>query len=122
MPLRLRRELQHSIFSSSTSGAGQTIPGMSAVAGLFTSIYAFIITAAGTTAVTVTFQDNASSPVIQSQAFQFGATALPLVVHPFNNGSNCDPLFITSVPGLIFQINLSAAVQVNADIWWLQGV
>lgn len=95
------------------TAAGGTIPVVAAVANQRAGIYRMILTVA--TTVTVTIQDTGSNAL--SEPFAFGASGGSIVLDTPVNG---DPWWQSST-GLGLQLNASAAVQVSADIWYLQG-
>jgi hypothetical protein len=95
------------------SAAGGTLAVVAAVAGQRAGIYRMILTTPST--VTVTIQDTGSNPL--SQAFAFGASGGSIALDTPVNG---DPWWQSNA-GLGLQLNLSAAVQVSADFWFLQG-
>lgn len=113
MSLRPVSEALHAIVSST---ALNTTPAViaSAIAGQRARIYRIVITAAA--AVNVTVQDTGNNAL--SAPLQFVGTApLPIVLNVAYNG---DPLWQSGV-GLGIQLAASAAVQVNADVWYQQG-
>jgi hypothetical protein len=103
-------ENQHTIINSA---AGGTLPVVPAVAAQRVGIYRMILTVPS--AVTVTIQDTASTPL--SEPFAFGASGGTVVLDIPINGD----MWFQSGLGLGVQLAVSAAVQVSADIYWLQG-
>jgi hypothetical protein len=102
-------ETAHAIVSSAAGGVLAVAP---ALAGSRSSIYKLILVTSG--AVTVTIQDTASTNL--SAPYAFGASGGTLVVDTQING---DPWWQTGI-GLGLQLNASAAVNVAADIYYLQ--
>jgi hypothetical protein len=102
-------ETNHTIINSS---AGGVLPVAAALANNRSSIYALILTTPS--AVTVTVQDTAS--VALSQPFAFGANGGAVTVDIKTNG---DPWWQSAL-GVGLQLFASAAVQVSADVYWLQ--
>jgi hypothetical protein len=102
-------ETAHAIVSSA---AGGTLPVVSALANNRSAIYKLILVTSG--AVTVTIQDTNS--VALSAPYAFGTSGGTLVVDTQING---DPWWITGI-GAGLQLNASAAVNVAADIYYLQ--
>jgi hypothetical protein len=109
VPLHLGSECSHNLFSSAGIG---TVVAIAAVASQSAAIYRMILTCAG--ACSVTLQDTTG--VALSQVFAFGASGGSITLDIPVNG---DPWW-QSVAGRGIQINQSAAVQVSADIWFLQ--
>lgn len=110
MSLRSISECSHVIINSA---AGGTLAAVAAVSGQRVGIYRMILTVA--TTVTVTVQDTANAAL--SQPFAFGSSGGSITL---DTPINWDPWW-TSALGLGIQLNASVAVQVSADIWWLQG-
>ena len=111
MPLRSISECAHAIISSA---AGGTIPAIPAVAGNSVNLYRMLLTIAG--AASVAIQDTNGNNL--SQAFTFPASGGAITLDTQING---DPWFSASM-GLGMQLLVSAAVQINVDIWYLQSV
>jgi hypothetical protein len=109
VPLHLGSECAHVLFSNNTIASTVAIP---AVASQSAAIYRMILTCAA--ACNVTIQDTTA--VALSQVFAFGASGGSITLDIPVNG---DPWW-QSVAGRGIQINQSAAVQVSADIWYLQ--
>ena len=113
MSLRTFSETSHAIISN--GGASGTTAIVAASGTTRCSIYKMILTTAG--AVSVTIQDTTA--VALSQVFAFGANGGSITIDiPINN----EPWFGPTVAGRGLQFNISAAVQVSADVWYLQGV
>lgn len=102
-------ETQHTIVSSA---AGGTLAITGAVAGLRSSIYRMILTSSG--AVTVTVQDT--NAVALSAPFAFGTNGGAVILDIQVNGD----AWFQSGYGVGLQFNASAAVQVSADVYWMQ--
>ena len=112
MGLNLLRSTQlgHVIVNSAASGA---LAITAASAGTFARIYRVILVTGGAT--TITFQDTGPNAISAPFAFS-GAGSLVL-----DEQISGDPWFQATTAGLGLQLNNSAAVQVSADIWYLQG-
>jgi hypothetical protein len=110
VPLHLGSECLHLIFSN--GGASGVTAAIPAVAGQTAAIYRMILTCVG--ASNVTIQDTTA--VALSQAFAFSASGGSITIDIPING---DPWW-QSVAGRGISINSSGAVQVSADIWYLQ--
>jgi|SRR5215469_3674861 len=107
----------HRIFETNhfiqNSAAGGTVVIAAASPGNRSSIYAMILTAAA--AVTVTVQDTGGGAL--SQPFAFGTNGGAVTLDIKVNG---DPWFQSGI-GLGLQFSISAAVQVSADVYWMQS-
>jgi hypothetical protein len=110
IPLHLGSECAHFIFSN--AGASGTTAAIPAVASQSVALYRLILTCVG--ASNVTFVDTTA--VALSQAFAFGASGGSITLDIPVNG---DPWW-QSLAGRGISINSSAAVQVSADLWYLQ--
>lgn len=109
MPLRYLSDAAHVIVNSA---AGGTLPIVAAVAGVRSNLYRLILTVPA--AVTVTLQDTSGAAL--SQPFAFGTSGGSITLDVPING---DPWW-TAPLGRGLQFNASAAVQVSADVWYLQ--
>jgi len=110
IPLHLTPECLHVIVSN--GGAAGVTAAVAAVATQSVGIFRMILTCNG--ASTVTIQDTTS--VALSQGFAFGASGGSVTLDVPINGD----AWWQSVAGRGIQINSSAAVQVSADLWYLQ--
>lgn len=110
MPLRSISECAHAIIGTA---AGGTVPVVPAVSAESVNLYRMLLTV--TAAVSVTIQDTSGNNL--SEVFTFPTNGGAIVLDTQING---DPWFSSAV-GLGMQLFVSAAVEVNADIWYLQA-
>lgn len=103
-------ECAHQIINSA---AGGTLAIVAAVASQRVGVYRLVLVVPA--AVTVTFQDTAGGAL--SAPYAFGTTGGSLTLDTPVNG---DPWYQSGV-GLGLQLLVSAAVQVSADVYTLQG-
>jgi hypothetical protein len=108
--LHVVAECKHVIINSA---AGGTLAVVAAVANQRVGIYKIVLVVA--TAITLTFQDTAGGAL--SAPYVFGANGGSITLDTQMNG---DPWYQSGV-GLGIQLLTSVAVQVSADIYFLQG-
>jgi hypothetical protein len=114
-------QCRHTIISSAAGGvqaiaaAPAGVPPNAPLASWKTRIYRIVIGTVGG-AATLTLQDTSAASIMAPWVFA-AATTFPFVIE---TPTSLESLAETAA-GLGAQLNVSAAVQVNADIYWLQG-
>jgi hypothetical protein len=106
---RRQTEFQHVVINSA---AGGTLAIVSALAQNYCAIYRLLLQAGGTTVITI--QDTGANALSAPYSFAQGSVLL------LDEQVNGDPWFQGSAVGLGLQLNVSIAVQVSGDIWFLQ--
>jgi len=113
VPLHNIPECQHAIVNSAAGGTLAIVSGVTAPKPQRVGIYRMILFVGAAT--TLTLQDTASNAL--AAPWTFGAGGGSLVLDTPING---DPWWQAGA-GLGVQFSSTAAVQVSADIWYLQG-